>query len=819
MTLTIRIPLVAACLIASVALAGCLGDNNDTPQTGGRTNPNENPSSTEFVDTSGLQCALSDPNLLIGEGLDSPSLQPAQTSSNSTQPSTGLNSGACRTNTSFTMGTGIADITGPAAGSVMMGYESPTHASLGLHTRQFSRAYVIGSPCNANRVVYVVNDLGMIFHAVRQGVLNKVAADAELASFYNEQNIMLNATHTHAGPGGYAHFAAFNLFRLGHDEEVYNFIVDGIVLAIRRAHANLQANPEPGRLWVNNGELLNANVNRSAIAYDQNPLEERNKTLTQRGESQNVNKEMALLKLRRGDGTPIGQINWFGVHPTTTGNTNPLVSSDNKGWAALAFEKIMGTRYETAPGENTFVAAFAQTDEGDSSPNVFFKDKPFAERGGSTDELKAVEINGSKQLARALTLYRDANQMVRGGVNFAQFHVRMDQVEVTDPVILNSLRHPDTLNSAVKKTCTAAMGVSFGAGAEDGPGPTVEGATCNNRLDPGRLTRDLAALAAGKLPPEVLAGAALCNVSALPFDLVPVGTDLACHAEKPVLFVLGAPLNLSNDTLPFQLFTIGNVAVLGLPWEITTMAGRRIRQTVLEVLEPQGIDQVIISGLSNDYVNYLTTREEYSIQQYEGASVQFGPWTLAAVQQESRRLAMSLAAITGNKTQPPAGPARTVTSNPIPRPPYIPFDQAPGAAFGDVLAQPAPKVAAGNTVTAQFQSAHPRNMKTRGVAIVEVERMNAKGEWESFTHDRSPELLFRWQPFEATPYLSPVPLAGFVSTALAEWKIPAHTPAGQYRIRHRGVAVPTGSPQAFEGVSQAFEVTATGATCSDGRTL
>ena len=142
-----------------------------------------------------------------------------------------------------------------------------------------------------------------------------------------------------------------------------------------------------------------------------------------------------------------------------------------------------------------------------------------------------------------------------------------------------------------------------------------------------------------------------------------------------------------------------------------------------------------------------------------------------------------------------------------------------GAAFGDVLAQPAPKVAAGNTVTVQFQSAHPRNMKTRGLAIVEVEKLDANGQWQSFTHDRSPELLFRWQPFDPTPYLSPVPLPGFVSTALAEWKIPANTPAGQYRIRHRGVAVPAGSPQAFEGVSQAFEVTATGATCSDGRTL
>ncbi|HEX4855542.1 MAG TPA: neutral/alkaline non-lysosomal ceramidase N-terminal domain-containing protein, partial [Limnobacter sp.] len=456
---------LAAVLLTALALAACLGESSTTSQATGRTGSNESASSSEFPNTTALQCALTDPNLLIGEGQDSPSLKPASTPNSNIQPSSGLNSGACRNNTAFTMGTGIVDITGPAAGSVMMGYESPTHASLGLHTRQFSRAYVIGSPCNGKRVVYVVNDLGMIFHAVRQGVLNRVAADAELAKFYNEQNIMLNATHTHAGPGGYAHFAAFNAFRLGHDEEVYNFIVDGIVEAIRRAHANLQANPEPGRILVNNGELLNANVNRSVVAYDQNPQEERNRYLNKRGESQNVNKEMALLKLRRADGTPIGQINWFGVHPTTTGNTNPLVSSDNKGWAALAFEKLMGTRYEGPAGRDTFVAAFAQTDEGDSSPNIFFKSKPFAERGGATDELKAVEINGSKQLARALTLYRDANQLVRGGVNFAQFHVKMDEVEVTDPVVLNSLRHPESLNSAVKKTCTAAMGVSFGAGA------------------------------------------------------------------------------------------------------------------------------------------------------------------------------------------------------------------------------------------------------------------------------------------------------------------------------------------------------------------
>lgn len=797
----------ACVMLFAVALSACNSGSTTALTAGdGRT------TATEFTDSNASQCALNDPLIQIGEGRDSAS-QTLAPRFNSSPATSGLNSGACANSTAFELGTALVDITGPAAGSVMMGYESPTHTSSGLHTRQYSRAFIIGSPCNGKRVVYVSNDLGMIFHAVRQGVLNKVAADPVLSKFYNEQNIMLNATHTHAGPGGYAHFTAFNAFRLGHDEQVYNYIVEGIVLAISKAHANLVANPEPGRILANAGELLNANINRSAVAYAQNTEAERKQYLTTKGQEQNVNKLMSLLRLERANGKAVGQINWFGVHPTTTGNTNPLVSSDNKGWASLMFERIMGTNYSGKSGEDTFVAAFAQTDEGDSSPNIFFLEKPFAERGGSLNELESVAINGSKQLAKALTLYRDATTPLRGGVNFAQFHVKMDEVTVTDPTVLASLKHPSALDTAVKKTCTAAMGVSFGAGAEDGPGPTVEGAKCTNRLDPGRLQRDLAALQAGKIPPEVLASAVLCNLNDLPFDPVPTGTNLSCQAEKPVLFVLGPPLNFSNNVVPFQLFTIGNVAILGLPWEVTTMAGRRIRDTVLEVLAPQGVDQVIISGLSNDYVNYLTTREEYSIQQYEGASTQFGPWTLAAVQQESRRLAKSLASLSA----PPSGPPRTVTSNPIPRPPYIPLDLAGGGQFGDVLTQPAGSVQAGQTASAQFLSAHPRNMTLRaerGLALAEVERLNTAGQWVAHTHDRMPELIVRWQAPEATLYNTPLPLPGLRSTALVEWAVPKTTPAGQYRIRHRGVAVTGNSATPFEAVSNAFTVSGGGQPCA-----
>src|SRR3546814_13519986 len=74
------------------------------------------------------------------------------------------------------------------------------------------------------------------------------------------------------------------------------------------------------------------------------------------------------------------------------------------------------------------------------------------------------------------------------------------------------------------------------------------------------------------------------------------------------------------------------------------MSGRRLRKTVLDALSPVGVDTVIIAGLSNDYLHYMATREEYSAQMYEGSSTYAGPWQLAATQQEARKLALTLAA-------------------------------------------------------------------------------------------------------------------------------------------------------------------------------
>jgi len=55
--------------------------------------------------------------------------------------------------------------------------------------------------------------------------------------------------------------------------------------------------------------------------------------------------------------------------------------------------------------------------------------------------------------------------------------------------------------------------------------------------------------------------------------------------------------------------------------EFTTMAGRRLRDAVKDVLTKSGqFDNnihVVLAGLTNTYSQYITTYEEYQVQRYE----------------------------------------------------------------------------------------------------------------------------------------------------------------------------------------------------------
>lgn len=75
-----------------------------------------------------------------------------------------------------------------------------------------------------------------------------------------------------------------------------------------------------------------------------------------------------MLKFVALNGELMGVITWFPVHCTSMNNTNQLISGDNKGYASLLFEEHMNK--DSLPGKGPFVAAFANGNEGDVSPNT-----------------------------------------------------------------------------------------------------------------------------------------------------------------------------------------------------------------------------------------------------------------------------------------------------------------------------------------------------------------------------------------------------------------------------------------------------------------
>lgn len=798
-------PLQVGLLAAMLALTGCSGSD-----------PGVAPDAAKLPAVAERQlaeCVLQDPRRDVGAGLDAPGRLEVD------MPAVGRTDGACADSQGFRYGSGIFDITGVIANKSGAGWENPQQVMRALHTRQYARAYAIAAPCNDKRVLFVSADMGLIFGSIRQGVLAAIAEDETLSAFYGPENFMLSATHTHAGPAGYEHGDGANLFHFGYDALVYNTLVDGIVESIRRAHTNIEAHPQTGAIRLSTGELLNANINRSRPAFEMNPENERQAFLNARGEEVDVNKRVVQLDLVRDNGSAVGMINWFGVHPTVMGPTQPHVSADSKGEASLGFERIMRTRYDAAPGEDTFVAAFAQADEGDSSPALFFRDFPPLDprRTGGANHIESIAIHGTKQLAKALELYGTGTPLT-GPVDYRFFHVAFDAIEVTDPMVLASLPHPPALDVADKHTCSGALGVSFGAGStEDGHGPTVEGARCgedpapieaaqqdfqtvlNTRLEgfPGSWPKET-------IPPFTLTATAACNVTP---EVLP--GDYSCQAEKPVLLPRG------DSVLPFQLFRIGNVAILGVPFEVTTMAARRIRALMLEALAPAGVDTVVIAGLVNDYVHYLTTREEFASQQYEGASTLYGPWSQAAVAQEALKLARALR--DGGTVA--AGPDMPGTDggNP-PRPPYIPSDTAhPSGAPGTVVADVPAEVGAGAVVTAEFVAGHPRNDLRTQASYAYVERQRDDGEWEVVVTDRAPELIYEWRPLLPSPLPVDLPLTG-PSTGAVIWHVPANAAAGTYRLRHVGTAqaaalVPADS---YSGTSSSFVIAGPVGPCPHG---
>jgi neutral ceramidase len=651
------------------------------------------------------------------------------------------------TDFNYLVGAGAADITGPVVDVAFTGYVRPTHIANGVHTRLRARAFIIGEPDGGPRLVFVVTELLNMSHEIRLSVIDNLrAAHGDL---YTLNNVVISATHTHSSPGGYGHEAAFR-------QAYFDAVVAGITEAIETAHDTLQ----PGRILIGTGPVQNAGVNRSAIAYLQNPEEERARY------AHDTDQQMTLLRLEGTDG-PIGAINWFAVHPTSLTYNNTLVSADHKGFAALQMESLLGGRAETPEG---FVAAFAQSNCGDVTGNLNLDNT-----GPGIDDYDSARIIGQRQLDAAMEIFDGAEQQLTGGVDHRLSAVDFTGLEVGD----------ELTGAGPQPTCFPAYGYAFAGGStEDGGGHPL--------FMEGMVERDegLDALVQAVLDP-------------------PAVTDelRACHAPKPILY-----RKESQDPLPIGVAKIGQLAMVFIPSEATTMSGRRMRDTVKSVLGDK-VEQIVIAGYSNDYSGYITTPEEYAVQQYEGGHTLFGPWTLPAFQQEIARLTRALANGEPGPDAADQGDLRGLVES-------LPLgndhdDPPPEASFGDVVTIPHASYVPGETVSVAFWTGHPDNAFVRAQSYVEIQRLSGSS-WSTIMTDGDWTTQVRWTqasrvipPYDPLdPFAMPPAPINEAFTVSIGWQIPEQTEAGNYRVVFYGSEKPdTDSPaRRFTAESASFEI-------------
>lgn len=640
----------------------------------------------------------------------------------------------------YLIGLGLSDITGPAAECGMMGYSQLEQQTAGIHLRPRARAFIIDS--GTRRIVFAVAENGMIFQSVHRGVMLELAR--RFGDLYTEQNVALTSTHSHATCGGSSNDYAYNLSILGFQQQVYDAEVNGIVEAIAAAHADLG----PGTLSLGRAELHDASVNRSRVAFERNPDADKQHFPNA------IDPAVTALSFVKG-GKQVGAITWFATHNTSMTNQNRLISADNKGYASFSYEHAEhGVRYLEGPAD--FVAAFAQTNAGDMSPNLNLQPGS----GPTENEFENTRIIGERQYRASKTALSGA-QSISGPVDSMLCYIDLADTAVDGRF---------TPDGQPRHTAPAAAGVSLIAGSvEDGPGlpgiPIPEGVR-NPFID---------ALGDPRRPaPSWLADAQAPKAIIVPLGLLP-----------PVPWV--------PNVVPIQIVRIGELYLACGGGEFTIVAGLRIRRAVAAALGVP-LAQVLMQGYANAYHEYVTTPEEYDSQQYEGGSTLFGRYTLPAYQQEFTRLATAFAA----RQQVPRGPAPRDISNlqpnfqPAPGPDTTPS----GREFGDVLTQPAASYVPGTRAAAEFVSAHPKHNPRRNGTFLEVQRRNASGDWVRVANEGEWAVRFYWSkrgPAE--------------SVARFTWDIPTDATPGTYRMQHFADSLsPDGTLHPFTGITNEFEV-------------
>ncbi len=613
-------------------------------------------------------------------------------------------------------GVGKADIT-PRTGYYLGGWTRADRVAGGQHTRLFSRAMVLER--DGRKVALVQIDLFMV-----PGGMLKQIGEALASRGFSERNILISASHTHSGPGGYANFPTLNtaapslqtatdplsFFRLLNpdpaDRQLYTFLVRQIATAIRRADDNRGAAVAG---W-GSARIMGLTRNRSLEGHLAN-----HGVLREYGQGKesedpggyehtidpdvNVLRVDKVVRRRRGKGkrrrtrrvrVPIGGFSTFADHGTVTKSTFRFYNADHHASALRVFEQRV-RKAGKVPRRQEVMNVYGNSNEGDMSAGL--------DRHGPA----ASDYVGRVEAAAMLRAWKAARRQLSRTPALDMRWTRIcfcGQAVGGRPVASQS-----------------AVGMPFLTGSEEERGPLFD--ITGEHFETRRLPVD-------------------------PGD---------AHGHKIRLDTGGVPRGV-----PLMAIRIGRRMIVSVPGEGTKEVGERIRQATGAAIAGSGVEGVVVSGLANEFVLYFTTPQEYDRQHYEGGNTHFGRMSSVLVQQELAKLAGTLV-----RGLPAPAPFAFDSENGV-KPDGPAYGD--GAAAGAALSQPASGYGRLQRATFSWRGGAQGLDRPVDRAFVTAQRRR-RGRWVNQDSDLGLAML--WKVDDEGRYS-------------VSWEIPLDVPRGTYRL-------------------------------------
>lgn len=394
--------------------------------------------------------------------------------------------------------------------------------------------------------------------------------------------LLIGATHTHAGPGQFLGTDFYNRFasnRSGFDPAWSQFLVERIAGGVTEAVAARR----PARLATGSIQVWGWTRNRSLDPHVANESVADKRTAAHR-KYVAINPVLHVVRVDGVDDAPIAAMVLFSVHGTGISVAAREYNADL--WAYVT--GTLADHIERSRGIRPVVGA-VQATHADVAPAI---------RSGAAGYLEARRVGcGIGEEASAA----------------------WDSLEprLTNRVILDAALEEIDLDTSPRIEGIAlphrpAVGAALVAGATENTTPVI------HRIPPFR------------------AGSPRRH---RPGDEHGAKWILGSRWLQPIIL----PSHRFPRVLPIQIVRIGELAIVGMPFEVTVEAGRRIAAGVGAELARSGVADVAVSSVANEYSGYVTTPEEYALQHYEGGHTLYGPKTEGFLTAHARRLAHRLA--------------------------------------------------------------------------------------------------------------------------------------------------------------------------------